>query len=61
MSETENKIQEAKDHTHVGDECLVKGVGQYGTDDLRQVRILQTDGSQWGHTMALVPRPSLSL
>jgi len=39
MSETENKIQEPKDHTHVGDECLVKGVGQYGTNDLRQVRI----------------------
>jgi len=39
ISETENKIQEAKDHTHVGDECLVDGVGYYGTNDLRRVRI----------------------
>jgi len=39
MSETENKIQEAKGHTHVGDEYLVNGVGHHSSNDLRQVRI----------------------
>ena len=39
MYETENKIQEAKDHTHVGDQRLVNGVGHHGSNDLRQVRI----------------------